>query len=73
MMLGMKETGMDVCREFEATDDGKTAEFVYYRQMMHYGVAITAQAIAKIHSKKLGMMIGGYLRQQGLINDLSRK
>jgi hypothetical protein len=71
LMLGMKETGMDVCREFEATDDGKTAEFVYYRQMMHYGVAVTAQAIAKIHSKKLGMTIGEYLKQENLIDDPS--
>jgi hypothetical protein len=73
LMLGMKETGMDVCREFEATDDGKTAEFVYYRQMMHYGIAVTAQSVAAIRSNKLGMTIGEYLKQQNLIADLSAK
>jgi hypothetical protein len=69
LMIGMKETGMDVCREFEATDDGKTAEYVWYRQMMQYGVAITSRAIAKIHSEKLGMTIGTYLRQEGLVQE----
>jgi hypothetical protein len=42
-------------------------------QMMHYGVAVTAQAIAKIHSKKLGMTIGEYLKQENLIDDPSAK
>jgi hypothetical protein len=73
LMIGMKETGMDVCREFEATDDGKTTEYVWYRQMMHYGVAITSQAIAKIYSKKLGMTIETYLREQNLVIDSSPK
>jgi V8-like Glu-specific endopeptidase len=69
MILGMKETGMEVCREFEASDDGKIAEFVYSRQIMYYGVAVTAQAIAKIHSKKLGSTIGEYLKQENLIDE----
>jgi V8-like Glu-specific endopeptidase len=69
MILGMKQTGMEVCRESEATDDGKIAEFVYYHQIMYYGVAVTAQAIAKIHSKKLGRTIGEYLRQENLIDE----
>jgi hypothetical protein len=65
LMLGMRQTDMEVLREVEATDDNKTVEFVYYVQRMHYGMAITSTAIADIHSDTLGKTIGEYLRESG--------
>jgi hypothetical protein len=67
LMLGMRQTDMEVLREVEATDDKKTVEIVYYVQRMHYGMAITSATIADIHSGTLGKKIGAYLQENGLV------
>lgn len=69
IVLGMRQTDMEIIREVEATDDNKTVEFVYYIQRMHYGIAITSPTIAGLHSDKLGKTIGEFLREQNLVAD----
>lgn len=66
IIIANKETGLEVIEEEEATDDGKTVEFVYYKQKAQYGVAISSVEIGKLHSTRLGMTIHEFVRKNGL-------
>ncbi len=69
VMLGTRQTDMEITREFEASDDGRTAEFHWYIQRMHYGMALTSEALIKLRSDTLNMTIKEYLQSQGLLAD----
>lgn len=71
IIIANKETGLEVIEEEEATDDGKTVEFVYYKQKAQYGVAISSSEIGKWKPQRLGMTIDEFVRKRGLVTEKS--
>lgn len=67
LIIANKETGLEVIEEEEATDDGKTVEFVYYKQKAQYGVAISSKEIGRWKPDLLGTSIEDFVREKGLV------
>lgn len=69
IIIANKETGLEVIEEEEASDDGKTVEFVYYKQKAQYGVAVSSSEIGKWKPERLGMTIEEFVRDRGLCSE----
>lgn len=71
IMIANRQTGLTVLDEEEGTDDGEKKEIYYYKQVEHYGVAVSSGEIGKWRPKRLGMTIEDFVRERGLLPEKS--